>query len=330
MRLPRFKLLQPRSLDEAVEFVDRYGASARLGAGGTDLYVRMKYGVASPEFVVSLKQVPASAPGIDENGALRVDALTTLRDLVRSENVAERAPILTEAAHSVASAQIRAMGTLGGNLCLETRCLYYNQSHAFQYVVPCFKRDGDRCYLVPKGKRCWAVFMGDTAPALVARNALVEIESCAGRRTMPIERLYTHDPLCPVSLSPTEVLSTVVIPKSAGRTGEAFVKNSPRGGLDFAIVSAAAVIDVEDDRTCSRAALVLGSIAAMPVRAAQAEALLQGKALSQDLIREAARTASSEIRPVMHHGHSASYLRHCVQVLSEDALSLAFERLTAC
>jgi len=327
MHLPRFKLLQPRSLNEAVEFIDRYGASARLGAGGTDLFVRMKYRVASPEYVVSPKQIPAKAPSIDENGALSVEALTTLRDVVRSDVVANRAPVLAEAAHTVASAQIRTMGTLGGNLCLETRCLYYNQSHTFQYVEPCFKRDGDRCYFVPKGKRCWAVFMGDTAPALVALDALVEVESSAGRRTMPIERLYTHDSLCPVSLSPAEIISTVVIPASGRRTGEAFVKSSPRGGLDFAIVSAAAVLEAGDDGTCSRAAVVLGSIAAMPVRASQAEALLQGKVLTRDLIQEAARTASAEIRPVMHHGHSASYLRRCVEVITEDALSLAFERL---
>lgn len=327
MRLPRFKLLQPRSLDEAVELVDRHSGSARLGAGGTDLFVRMKYGVATPEFVVSLKQVLAGCPSIDQNGALRVDALTTLREAVKSEMVAAHAAILAEAAHAVASEQIRAMATLGGNLCLETRCLYYNQGHDFQYVEPCFKRGGGQCYLVPKGKRCWAVFMGDTAPALIARDAFVEITSSAGSRTIPIERLYTNDSLCPISLSPAEIVSTLVIPAGKPHRGEAFIKSSVRGGLDFAIVSAAAVLEAEDAGTCSRASLVLGSVGAAPVRATQTEALLQGKILSEDLIREAAQTAATEVRPVMHHGHSASYLRHGIRVVTSEALTLALDRL---
>jgi CO/xanthine dehydrogenase FAD-binding subunit len=288
----------------------------------------MKYRVTVPEFVVSLKQLSVHPPSIDDEGALRISALTSLREVVRSRTVAERAPILSEAAHTVGSVQIRSMGTLGGNLCLETRCLYYNQGHEFQYVEPCFKRGGDRCYLVPKGRRCWAVFMGDTVPALVARDARVEVASSSGPRTIPLEELYTNDSLSPISLLPVEILCTVVIPVAAGKRGEAFVKSSVRGGLDFAIVSAAAVLETEDSGTCSRASLVLGSVGARPLRAAQAEAQLRGRVITKELIREAARLAATEIRPVMHHERDASYLRHSVGVAAEDALSLAFDRLS--
>lgn len=327
MRLPRFKLLQPRSLDEAVETVDRYGLSARLAAGGTDLLVRLKYRVTVPEYVVSLKQVPVNPPCIDETGALRISALTTLRDAVKSAAVKERVPILAEAAHAVASAQVRSVATLGGNLCLETRCQYYNQGHEFQYVEPCFKRGGDRCYLVPKGRRCWAVFMGDTFPALIARDARVEVASSAGVRSMSLEQLYTGESLCPISLSPGEVLTAVVVPARGAKSGEAFVKSTVRGGLDFAIVSAAAMLEAEERGICSRASLIVGSIGAAPVRARQTEAQLQGTVITKDLIRDAARSAAKEIRPVRHHEHAASYLRHSVGIVAEEALSLAFERL---
>ena len=329
MRLPRFKLLQPRFLDEAIDMAHRCGPSVRLVAGGTDLFVRMKYRVAQPQFVVSIKQLSVDPPSMDDEGNLRVSALTTLREVVRSRIVAERAPILSEAAHTVGSAQIRSMATLGWNLCLETRCLYYNQGHEFQYVEPCFKRGGDRCYLVPKGRRCWAVFMGDTAPALISLDARVEVASSSGPRTIPLERLYTNDSLSPISLLPVEILATVVIPTAAGRRGEAFVKLSARGGLDFAIVSAAAVLETEDSGTCSRAALVLGSAGACPLRAGQAETQLQGRVITKELIREAAHLAATEIRPVMHHERDASYLRHSVKVAAEEALSLAFDRLSA-
>ncbi len=237
--------------------------------------------------------------------------------------------ILVLGRRAIIRGQIRSMATLGGNLCLETRCLYYNQGHELQYVEPCFKRGGDRCYLVPKGRRCWAVFMGDTAPALIARDARVEVALSSGLRTIPLEGLYTNDSLCPISLLPVEILATVVIPAAAAKRGEAFVKSSVRGGLDFATVSAAAVLETEDSGTCTRAALVLGSIGAAPVRAAQAGAQLQGRVLTKKLIREAARSAAMEIRPVMHHEHPASYLRHSVEVLAEEALSLALDRLNA-
>jgi len=165
MRLPKFEHLQPASREEASRLLEEYGSRARLVAGGTDLYPRMKYGLACPEVLISLRGLASTPPFVGPNGELHVGALMTLADLARSETVLEKAPLLTEAALSVASNQIRHMGTLGGNLCQETRCFYYNQTHTFQFIEPCFKRKGNLCYHIPKGKKCWAVFSSDTAPA---------------------------------------------------------------------------------------------------------------------------------------------------------------------
>jgi CO/xanthine dehydrogenase FAD-binding subunit len=163
MHLPKFEHRRPATLKEAAQLLKEYGSRAQIAAGGTDLYPRMKYGLLRPDVVISLRGLSAESPVTVGEGELHLDAFMCLADLVRSPEVLQRAPLLAEAAMNVACNQIRHMATLGGNLCLETRCTYYNQSHTYQYVEPCFKRDGDRCYLIPKGRKCQAVFMADTA-----------------------------------------------------------------------------------------------------------------------------------------------------------------------
>ncbi len=188
MYLPRFRHLRASSLEEGIQILKDYGPQARVFAGGTDLFPRMKYGLVRPEVLVSLKGIPSRLAKVGPDGALYLDALTTLADVAFSPLVLERVPILSQAALSVGSHQIRQMGTRGGNICLETRCSYYNQSHAFQFVEPCFKRKGGRCYLLPKGNRCCAVFCGDTAPALITLGAPVKIEG-PGRTPLSVYRL---------------------------------------------------------------------------------------------------------------------------------------------
>ena len=182
MRLPRFELLQPRSVTEAVEALAQHGLSAKVAAGGTDLFPRMKYGVAGPEVVVSLKGLPVRSPAVSPDGYLSISALMRLTDVIGSDVVREKAPLLVQAAFAVGSNQIRHMGTLGGNLCLENRCVYYNQSHQYQFIEPCFKRNGNLCHLIPKGKKCWAVSAADTVPALMSLNAQVVIEGPGNNR----------------------------------------------------------------------------------------------------------------------------------------------------
>ena len=240
--------------------------------------------------------------------------------MARSEVIRRRAPVLAEAAHCVASAQIRQVGTLGGNLCIETRCLYYNQSHTFQFVEPCLKRGGTRCYVAPEGKKCWAVFCGDTAPALIGLQARVEIVSPTGRRELPLEELYTGDPLRPLSLSHGDVIAQVVLPEAPVQQRGAFVKFSLRGGVEFAGVSVAAVVDLAaDGATCDGARIVVGAVAGAPVRARRAEQALVGRELTVSLITDVARQVRADVRPLAHHGYSAVYLRQCLEVQARRA-----------
>jgi len=278
MYLPKFQVLRPESVEEAIDILTRYGPTAKIYAGGTDLFPRINYRVTLPEVVISLKKSISSAQITIQDQFLSLDAVTPLAQVIQSEPVREHAPVLAEAASSVGSYQIRNMGTLGGNLCLENRCMYYNQSHSFQFVEPCFKREGDLCYHVPKGQRCWAVFCGDTAPALIALSAQIEVMSAGNVRRITVEDLYSGYSLRPLALFAAEMVSRVVIPKTTHPRGSAFMKFSLRGGLEFAGLSVAVLLEMMDDKaTCEKARIVIGSVSAGPMRAREAEAMLSGQ-----------------------------------------------------
>lgn len=328
MHLPKFEHLRPASIKEVPQLLKEHGPKAQLVAGGTDLYPRMKYGVTRPEVIISLKGIPVKNPAITKNGHLHIDALMTLSDLVRSPVLMERTPLLVEAALSVGSNQTRHMGTLGGNLCLETRCYYYNQSHTFQFVEPCFKRHGERCYLIPEGKKCWAVLSADTVPALISLGAMVNITGPENERQLPLEGLYSGDALKPLAISETEVVTDVIIPDQAPSRGSAFVKFSMRGGMEFAALNVAVVLDMEDQGDlCLGARLTLGAISAAPVRVVKAEEMIRGQRLSKDLFQQVARMVATEARPCPHHGYSARYLKECLKVQALRALISASERI---
>ena len=328
MKISKFEQLRPTSMEEAARLLKEQNPGARLVAGGTDLFPRMKYGLASPEVVVSLKGIPAKPPTVARNGDLHLDALMTLSEVARSPAVREKSPLLEEAALSVGSGQVRNMGTLGGNLCLENRCFYYNQSHTFQFVEPCFKRNGNQCYLIPKGKQCWAVFPADTVPALISMGALVNITGPEKGRLMPLERLYSGDALKPLHISGSEIITEVIVPQKASPRGWAFIKFSMRGGMEFAAINVAVVLDIADDGTlCHEARITAGAISGGPVRMIKAEEALRGQQLSKDLFQRSAEAGASEVSTFPHHGHSANYLRECLKIQTLRALNLAFERI---
>ncbi len=324
MHLPKFEHQRPATVKETAELLKEYGSRAQIVAGGTDLYPRMKYGLLRPEVVISLKGLSAESQAKVLEGKLHLDAFMSLADVVRSPEVLERAPLLAEAALNVASNQIRHMATLGGNLCLETRCTHYNQSHTYQYVEPCFKRDGDRCYLIPKGRKCQAVFMADTVPALICLDANIEIQSQTGIRQLAVGDLYTGDPLSPIALSEGELVSKVIIPDAAPNRGSGFTKFSLRGGMEFGAVTVAVLLDGTDEGgTCDKARIAVGSVLAKPVRAVKAEAALNGEKLYDDLLREVAKRIATEVRPVMHHGYSVPFLKACLEVQAYRTLAKA-------
>ena len=331
MHLPRFDYERPASAEEAGRLLNRDGGKARLVAGGTDLYPRMKYGLLRPRVIIDLKGLPVKSPAIDDEGGLHLDAMTTLAVLARDPLVQEKAPLLAEAATGIGSVQIRERATLGGNICLENRCLYYNQSHTFQFTDPCFKRGGDLCYLVPGGKKCLAVFCADAVPALISLAASVSVSGPAGVRRILLEKFYTGDAVQPLAISGGELVTEVIVPARPNTGGEAFAKFSLRGGVEFAAVTVAVALRMEADRaTCAAARITVGAVSAAPRCARKAEQALQGKRLSSEslgeLFAESARIAAGEISPLPHHGFSAVYLRECLKVQVRRTLETAGKR----
>ncbi|MBW1774162.1 MAG: FAD binding domain-containing protein [Deltaproteobacteria bacterium] len=327
MHLPKFEYFRPSTVGEATRFLKEHGPQARVVAGGTDLFPRMKYGLDHPEVVVSLKGIPIKPPTESRDGTLHLDALMVLSEVIRSPVILDKAPLLAKAAGRVASGEIRNMGTLGGNICQESRCLYYNQSHSFQFVEPCFKRGGKLCYFVPKGKKCLAVYMADTAPALMCLDAEVKIIGPEGERQMPVGELYSGDAKHPLNIGPNEILAKVIIPPQPATSGWAYKKFSLRGGLEFAAVGVASILQMDEGgKICRQARIAVGAIASSPFRAPKAETHLVGKEASDSLFEEAAEFAADEIKIIPHHGFSAPYLREVLKVQTKRALKGAYER----
>ena len=328
MHLPKFEHLYAASMEEAAQLLNQHGPKARLVAGGTDLFPRMKYRLIHPEILVSPKGLSTREPTLAEDGGLILDAFMTLTAVVRSPVIREKAPLIAEAAYTVASNEIRNMATLGGNLCQETRCLYYNQSHDFQYIEPCFKRGGSLCYFIPKGNKCWAVFMADTAPALICLGAEVKIIGSANIRRISVEDLYSGDALQPIATDPDEILAEVLIPNQPTRWGAACSKFSLRGALEFGALGLAVVLDMDDSgKTCLQARIAVGAVSPAPLRAPKAESFLKGKEISDTLFSKVARIVAKEIPIIPHHGYTGSYLKECIRVQMRRVLGTAVAQI---
>lgn len=321
MRLPHFEYHLPKSLKEAISLLSQHKGEAQLLAGGTDLLVRMKQRVATPRYVVDLKAVPGLDYIKDRKG-LRMGTLTPLHAIENSAIVKEKFPALALAASKVASPQIRNRGTLGGNISLDTRCWYYNQSQFWRSShEPCFKTGGKVCHVVKGGKRCYALFTADTVPVLIALGAKVNILGAGGERSMPLEEFYTGAGDKPTVLKPGEVVSGVEVPNPASATGTFFRKLTLREAVDFAIVSAAASVTLRPrSKTCLDSKIVVGAVSSAPVRAVKAEAELKGKEINRELMDKAGEIALKEVGPVVYIGYPVDYKRKMVKVMVRQAL----------
>jgi len=321
MQLPSFEHLQPKSLDEALGFLAEYGERARAIAGGTELLVSMKHRLLVPEYLVNLKSLPELDFVTEDGGDLCIGALTRLSAIMRSSEVSERFPLLAQAAQMVSAPPLQEMGTVGGNLCLNTRCFYYNQSSSWRHVRgPCYKTGGDRCHVVEGGKRCFATYQGDLAPALITLGATITLAKKGGERTVPLLDLYTGKGKRPLSLETGEILTEVRVPASMAGAGGDYQKLRYRGSLDFPLVGVAAVLSKNGSAACARARIALTAVGTGPVLVDEASRLLEGQKVNEELAARVADAAYEVARPVDNVGSDASYRRKMVQVLTRRAI----------
>lgn len=298
LRLPPFEYLRPRTVAEAAEMLAAHDGQALAMAGGSDLLPKMKRGQIEPAYLVGLRGLPELA-GIsaEADGSLRIGAGQTLAEVCEDPVVAALAPAVAAAARSVSTPQLRAAGTLGGNVMVDTRCTYYDQTYEWRRSLGfCFKKDGDRCPLAPGGSRCWSISSSDTVPVLIALAASVTLTGPAGSRTVPLEDLYQDDGLVPVRKAAAEILTSILIPSAGGRRAT-YWKLRRRESFDFPILGVAVALDLRDGVVAS-ARIILGAVASHPLRATAAEDLLTGRPLTEEAIEEAAKLASNPARPL--------------------------------
>ena len=299
LRLPAFRLHQPSSLDEAARIVSAEGPAARVVAGGTDLWPNLKRRHQRAAHVVSLAGI-AALRGVHANGGLRIGAMETLADLERHPALVARWPSLARSIGWISSPLLRNMGTLGGNVCLDTRCTYYDQNEEWRRSIDyCMKAEGKICWVAPSSPRCWAVQSADSAPMLVALGARVRLVSAAGERDTPVEALYRDDGIDYLTKRPEEIVAEVVLPadSDASRLRTAFFKLRRRGSIDYGVLSVAVALGLEGD-TVRSARIVLGSVASLPSSADDAAAELVGRPLTEETIRAAAAKTRSAATPM--------------------------------
>ena len=291
MRLPWFDFREPRSVAEAAKILAGEGPAAMLIAGGTDLIPNMKRRHQSPKTLVSLRGVQELKKA---NGAL--GAGLTLTELVDSPAVREKHRGLWQAAAQVATPHLRNMGTLGGNLCLDTRCNYYNQSHEWRQAIDfCLKKDGQTCWVATASKRCVAVSSTDTAPALIALGAAVRLVSAQGEREVPLAALYNNDGIDYLSRRPDEILTEVSVPQ--GWTSS-YWKLRRRGSFDFPVLGVAAAAQLGPDGEVLQLRLALGAVASRPFLVDKAGDKALGRKLGDDVIGEVAAAVASRAKPM--------------------------------
>ncbi|MFQ5343725.1 MAG: FAD binding domain-containing protein [Anaerolineae bacterium] len=300
LRLPEFTYHNPTSLDEACSLLAEYGANAMVVAGGTDLFPKMKRRQMTPEQVIGLRGV-RELYGVKQgqDRSWRIGSMAHIADLARNRRLAADYPALTTAAGYVASPQIRNAATIGGNLCVDTRCTYYDQTeHWRKSINYCLKKDGDTCWVAPGSPRCWAVSSSDTAPVLVALDATLRLVSATGERTIPVADLFGAEGIDYMAgKRHDEIIADIFLPPADGRKSHYF-KLRRRGAWDFPILGVAISFKLDEAQRVADARVVLGAVESSPVRATAAEAALAGQPLTDEVIEQAAALCRKPARPL--------------------------------
>jgi 4-hydroxybenzoyl-CoA reductase subunit beta len=321
MRLPAFAYRAPTSALEVARVLAAEGPSAMVVAGGTDLYPNMKRRHQTPKTVVALKRV-TELKGIcwHADGSVTIGAGELLRAVERDAGIDARLPALAAAVRSISTPLLRNMATLGGNVCLDTRCNYYNQTWEWRRAINfCMKCDGDTCWVAPSSPRCWAVNSSDSVPVLMALGATARLVGPQGERTLPVAQLFKNDGIDYLTKQKDEVLTHLVIP-SQGRARSVYRKVRRRGAFDFPVAAVAARVTFDGDRVAS-ADIVLNAVTSAPLVATDAQQSLLGQRLTDDLIAAAAEKAARLAKPLDNTDHLAAWRKKVVQVEVRRALA---------
>lgn len=322
MSLPSFKLLRPRNVEDALGFLHRYEKEGvQICAGGTDLLPSMKQRLFSPAYVMDIR-------GIEELTHIRVvpglgvelGSLVKLSAIEDSGFIATHYPVLREAVMTVASPILRNMGTLGGNLCLDTRCLWYNQSLQWRKSCGyCIKKDGDLCHVAPGGKVCWAVFSGDSAAALLCLHAEIEIASPKGRRRIPLADLYTNIGDDRMRLGKSEILTRIFLPEASAGYSGVYRKLRLRGSIDYPLAGVAVAIR-KKGKIIDDARVAITGVNPAPRLVKDATHALIGREMNEHAAMVVGELAARVAKPLTTSLLTPEYRREMIKVFAKRAV----------
>jgi 4-hydroxybenzoyl-CoA reductase subunit beta len=322
MRLPRFRYFAPKTVREALRIKAGEGPDSAYVAGGTDLYPNMKRRQQTPRTVIGLSRITALRRLRASADGFSIGACVPLSRIENDRRVRRALPALAHAIAEISTPPLRNMGTLGGNVLLDTRCNYYDQNYEWRQAIDfCMKKDGAICWVAPGSPKCLAIQSADSVPVLIALEARAVLAGPAGEREVPVEALYRNDGIQYLTKSPEELLTEIRISLSPGRTS-AYRKLRRRGSFDFPVLSVGASLRRDGD-VVTEARIVLGAVASSPVRAAAAEAFLVGRPLDETAIAEAAALASGPARPMDNADFSFLWRKEMTRKWVADALRAA-------
>jgi 4-hydroxybenzoyl-CoA reductase subunit beta len=299
LRLPAFTYLQPKTVKQSLKMMADHGPDAMYVAGGTDLYPNMKRRHQEPKVVISLGRIKAlrRITGGTKGSPLSVSAGVTLTELHTHKRILKTQSALARAAYLVSTPLLRNMGTIGGNLCLDTRCTYYNQSQEWRKSIDfCMKKDGTICWVAPSSPRCWAINSSDTAPVMVATGAEFVLVGQDSKRVVPAGAFYKNDGIDYMSKRPEEILTEIRLPAANGWDAT-YWKLRRRGSFDFPVLGVAAWVRWEGDLV-AEARIVLGAVASYPFEVPEAAQAIIDTGLEDDSIAAAAEAAFKPSKPM--------------------------------
>lgn len=309
-RLPRFELHEPETVDAATALLSEHGPEAMIVAGGTDLYPKMKRRQMTPEVLISLGEID-DMRGIENGDGVRIGAKEPVNAIASHSAIQSAYPGVAEAAQAAASPTIRTTGTIGGNLCQDTRCRWYDRNKDWRESLGwCKKAPGPDgvlldgagsedvpCRVAPGSPRCWAVFCSDNAPALIAHDASVRLVGTDGERTVPLSEFYRDEGADHLEKAHDEVLVDVHLPPAEG-VRSTYRKLSARDSVDFPSVGIAVAVRQAEDGTVERARIVLTGVGSAPVDAEEAADILEGARPDDELLEEVGQAVGRAIRPM--------------------------------
>jgi len=329
LTVPVFEWVRPQSVDAVLRELRERPGECLIVAGGTDAVPNLKHRLHEPSRVVSLEGVRELREVKEDAAGLTLGARVTLTELTRLPQLLRDFPAVARAASLVASPQIRNMGTLGGNLCLDTRCTYYNQTYFWREALGfCLKKSGTVCHVVPQGKRCVAAHSSDVAPALIAYGADLEIAGPQGRRWLAVDQFFVGDGIHNNVLAKDELVTAVRLPAGSRGQRGAYRKLRPRGAIDFPMLSVAVAVRGEATRLES-ARIVVSALGAKPRLLGRLEALVAGQPASEATFAAVGASAHKQCRPLTNVPYDDDWRHAMVPVLVTRALRDACEGVAA-